>query len=399
MSLSFKLVFCYSHNYTGLYDVCNAIPSRTIPSAEHSKFISPSMTAVLLTRLTLTTLTILSLLTPHLLQPTLTTLWTALLHSPLYKTSYFETLWTVLSYSIIEPYITHIYITQPHRRILVQDLRTKDPDAPIPRPPRGMKRPSRRLWEGIVYVFPLLAMDLCLIKKFAGVSRVDMLVSGGYAVSSALVDTSNSTVSIGNDTTTTSNIHSTFLIPTLHNFSLASPLQTTRALPPQAPTPGKLLTDLLLSFLIYDTLFFFLHLSLHHLPIRRLRSLHAPHHTHTEMHPQITNALSIPERLSLVLLANFSLNIIGAHVLSRTVFVPCFVWMLVELHSGLELSVGFEKVLPRGWAQGSRMHALHHRVGEGGFEPFFGWWDAALVWWVGRGRGGGKEVSVARAVS
>jgi len=42
------------------------------------------------------------------------------------------------------------------------------------------------------------------------------------------------------------------------------------------------------------------------------------HHSHAELNPQITNQLDIGERLGLVLLANFSLNIIGSHVLTRT---------------------------------------------------------------------------------
>ena len=42
-----------------------------------------------------------------------------------------------------------------------------------------------------------------------------------------------------------------------------------------------------------------------------------------------------------MLLANFSVNVIGSHVLMRTVFMPVFVWLLVEIHSGLEL--------PKGW--------------------------------------------------
>jgi cholesterol 25-hydroxylase len=43
------------------------------------------------------------------------------------------------------------------------------------------------------------------------------------------------------------------------------------------------------------------------------------------MHPQITNLLHMVEPLGLVLLANFSLNIIGRHILTRTLYVPVFV--------------------------------------------------------------------------
>jgi cholesterol 25-hydroxylase len=79
-----------------------------------------------------------------------------------------------------------------------------------------------------------------------------------------------------------------------------------------------------------------------------------------------------------VLLANFSLNIIKSHVFTRTLFVPIFVWLLVELHSGLDLPWGYEKILPKGWGGGARKHSLHHTRGGGGYEPYFTWWDNLL---------------------
>lgn len=105
---------------------------------------------------------------------------------------------------------------------------------------------------------------------------------------------------------------------------------------------------------------------------------HQPHHRHGEMNPQVTNQLSITERLSLVLLANFSLNIIKCHVLTRTAFVPIFVYLLVEIHSGLDLEWGYDKLLPFGLGAGARKHAKHHREGRSEYEPFFSWWDRGL---------------------
>jgi cholesterol 25-hydroxylase len=90
------------------------------------------------------------------------------------------------------------------------------------------------------------------------------------------------------------------------------------------------------------------------------------------------------ERMMLVLLANFSLNIIGSHVLTRTLFVPLFVWLLVENHSGLDLELGYDKLLPAGWGAGSKRHAVHHRGGKEFFEPYFCWWDNLLVRFHGR---------------
>jgi len=43
--------------------------------------------------------------------------------------------------------------------------------------------------------------------------------------------------------------------------------------------------------------------------------------------------------------------------------VPVFVWLLDEIHSGLELL--------KEWGGGARKHWMHHRGGEGSFGPFF----------------------------
>ncbi len=102
------------------------------------------------------------------------------------------------------------------------------------------------------------------------------------------------------------------------------------------------------------------------------------HHGHAEINPQITNQLDVIERLGLVLLANFSLNIIGSHVLPRTLFVPIFVWLLVEIHSGMDLDWGYDKLMPQGWAAGSKRHSQHHQTGTRYHAPFFNWWDNAF---------------------
>lgn len=302
-----------------------------------------------------------ALVLPSLYLAILNSIWAYLRSNAVYQASYFETLWTVICYSAIEPYITHVFIQNP-------DWRFGSPREPAGERargtertrPKGMRRPARRLGEGLTYIFPLLAMDLTMIKKFADVPIEAKLISGNYAPDLAASHSGH------------------FLLPSVHNFTLDSPLQTTRALPVLAPSSRRLASELLLSFFIYDTAFFLFHLALHKVPI--LSSWHSTHHAHGPMHPQITNQLSIAERLGLVLLANFSLNIIGAHVLTRTLFVPIFVWLLVEVHAGMDVPWGLEKILPKGWAGGSRKHARHHAGGREGLEPFFGWWDGLLDW-------------------
>lgn len=358
-----------------------------------------------------------SLLLPSILQPPLNSLYSYLYHSSWYRFSAFETLETIVCYVIVEGLFTYRFACNPHLRI---DIRAPGPNGRVKdengnafttRTPKGpeIRQPAERLGEILTYAAPLLLMDFTMIKKFAGVPICDIRASGNYhhhghqhrdgALPPHLVTPQNSTIAqLGNlpinSSCSSSGHHSheispSFLLPTLHNFTLTSPLQLTRALPPPAlhpPTPRGLTLQLVLSLLIYDGLFFLLHLALHRLPA--LAKLHQPHHTHPEIHPQVTNRLSVTERLSLVLLANFSLNVIGSHVLTRTVFIPVFVYLLVELHSGLDLAWGYEKILPRGWGAGAKGHAAHHRAGKGGLAPFFRWWDHALSvwdrWWDGK---------------
>lgn len=343
---------------------------------------APGSPSVLQIRLVLGTLFGSAIIVPGLYQRSLEVLWDYLKTSALYRSSTFETLWTVFCYCAVEPYITYVFMQHPEWRFVqpkpvsastghdyegddvkagssIAGISSSSNESTRRTKPKGMRRPARRGFEALTYIVPLLLLDLTMIKKFAGVPLEDKLISGNYPPS------------LAHDPSSYHRGH--FLMPSIHNFSASSPLQTTRALPAEAPSSRRLALELIASFVIYDAVFFLFHLSLHVTPL--LKRWHNPHHTHAEIHPQITNQLSIFERLGLVLLANFSLNIIGAHVLTRTLFVPVFVWLLVEIHCGMDLPWGYDKVLPKGWGGGARQHARHHDGGEGGLEPYFEWCD------------------------
>jgi cholesterol 25-hydroxylase len=363
--------------------------------------------SVFLPRLVLGTLFFVTVFLPFLLQPLLTWFYSYLYGSPFYRFSGFETVETIVCYSVIEVLFTYKFGKNPHLRIDVRGVHQKTPQSDQngntiiskPKVPK-MRRPSKRMGEMLIYAAPLLLMDFTMIKKFANVPLSDIRVSGNYASLPYDYGHLNSTIALHNTITTSADggISRSFLLPTVHNFTLSSPIQLRRALPPpfpHPPTPRRITMELLTSLLIYDTLFFLFHLALHRLPV--LKRIHTQHHAHSEIHPQITNHLSITERLSLVLLANFSLNIIGSHVLTRSLFVPVFVYLLVEVHSGLDLKWGYEKILPETWGSGSKVHALHHRTGQGGLAPFFGWWDALLARWDGSWEGRGERMEKGRA--
>ncbi|MCJ1404894.1 hypothetical protein MMC11_008120 [Xylographa trunciseda] len=328
-----------------------------------AKYPQIRMSSVWIPRIIFYSLILTGVFHPSIYDSFLSTLWTFLYNSRFYRFSGFETLETVLCYIIMEPFYTYKFGQNPNLRIDVRRPKQKTSGSERPKIPK-MRRPSKRMGEMFIYAMPLLMMDFTMIKKFAGVSVADIRQSGGYTL--PLVNASSADIS------------PSFLLPTIHNFTLKSPLQLTRALPVESPSSRRLLLELATSFFIYDALFFFIHVAFHRIKI--LARIHMPHHTHTEMHPQVTNKLSIAERLALVLFANFALNIIGSHVLTRSTFVPLFVYLLVEVHSGLDLPWSYDKLIPFGWGAGSRVHAVHHRTGEGAFAPFFTWWDRGLEW-------------------
>lgn len=337
---------------------------------------------VLVLRLALLTLVASAVLLPNVWQPFVSSVYRLLNGWSVFNLSIFETLETMLCYIVIEPIYTAIFAHNPQSRIDVRGpkwtkQRTSDAagggsaagEAPPPPLPK-MMRPSRRLGEMVTYVAPLLLLDLTLIKKYAGVDLETIRQSGGYAARAV------------EDGIYQGHISTHFLAPTLHNFSLRSPLQLHRALPLEPPTSRRVVIELAVSLFLYDTLFFAIHVLFHRIPA--LNRFHGPHHKHNEMHPQVTNRLSVTERVSLILLANFSLNIIGSHVLTRTCFVPLFIYLLIEVHSGVDLNWQYDKILPRGWGAGTRKHAVHHREGKRFFQPFFCWWDDAYEYWEKR---------------
>ncbi|KAJ5489573.1 hypothetical protein N7539_004463 [Penicillium diatomitis] len=313
--------------------------------------------SVWIPRLIILAITFTSIACPSWWQPAVSKLYGSFYSWSLYNRSFFETLETVFCYVTIEPIYTWRYAHNPTRRVDIRQSTTNTKGRPaLPK----MKRPSTRLPELVTYVAPLLLLDLTLIKKYAGVDIASIRQSGGYAPCPASQGT----------------ISPSFLAPTFHRFTLHSPLQLVRALPPEAPTSRRVLFELAASIFLYDALFFVIHIAFHRIPF--LHRIHGPHHGHNEIHPQVTNRLSVTERTALILLANFALNIIGSHVLTRTLFIPIFIYLLIEVHSGVELDWQYDKVLPPGWGAGPIKHAMHHREGKRYFQPFFCWWDNLL---------------------
>ena len=203
--------------------------------------------------------------------------------------------------------------------------------------------------QAILYMLPLMALDTVMVKKYGGVG----------------------------------------IDPEVWVEKRESILQTTRALPLEPPTVLAVVCQLFASFVLYDALFFAFHLLLHK-NFYLYKYIHKYHHDHEMLHGHVTNQLTIIERISLVLTANFALKVFNSHPFTRTVFVPIFVTILVENHTGYDLPFGYHRTVPFGLVGGSVKHFQHHVNGKRCYQPIFtyldklydNYWNKKTVWCV-----------------
>ncbi|XP_076818855.1 putative methylsterol monooxygenase DDB_G0270946 [Clavelina lepadiformis] len=154
-------------------------------------------------------------------------------------------------------------------------------------------------------------------------------------------------------------------------------IQTSRALPESPPMLRDMVLHLIVALVLYDACFFLQHY-LFHKNATLYRLFHKKHHSHESVNVRVTNRLHVVERIALVLSANFGLKLVGAHPLTRTIFIFVFVSILTENHSGYDLPYSYDKILPKGLIGGSRKHFKHHEYGTRNYQPIFTYLDGLL---------------------
>ncbi len=248
-------------------------------------------------------------------------LWTYLLSTWVYNCVYFETWWAAFCYPLclVIPLTLH-KIRYFDNYKLDNNIQWKDDGF------------MKAFLEAVIYVTPLMAMDTFMVKHYPGVD------------------------------------------PKEWQIRRASLLQYTRALPIEPPTVWQVFYQLVLSIIIYDFLFFLVHLAVHK-NMWLYKNVHAFHHDHPTIHSRVTNQLTVLERTLLVLSANEALKIMYSHPLTRTMFVPLFLWMITENHYGYDLPCTLDKLIPFGLAGGSAKHYEHHVYGSRHYQPFFTYID------------------------
>ncbi|XP_052274835.1 cholesterol 25-hydroxylase-like protein isoform X2 [Dreissena polymorpha] len=249
------------------------------------------------------------------------------LNSRFFQSVYFETIFATLCYAIIIPICPW----------LVDKLRCMDKFKINPSVKYESVSVTKIVRDALFYTIPLMLLDTFMVKKYEGVG----------------------------------------IDPVIWHAKRQSAIQTTRALPESAPSTFDLIWQLVASIIVYDAIFFLIHLLLQKIRVL-YKYVHKHHHDHGMLHAHVTNQLSVVERITLVLSANFSLKIFYSHPLTRTVFIPVFIWMLVENHSGYDMPFSLHRLLPFGLAGGPVKHFEHHVNGQRCYQPFFTYLDTLL---------------------
>lgn len=147
---------------------------------------------------------------------------------------------------------------------------------------------------------------------------------------------------------------------------------STPVLPELAPSIYRLCVEVMACFLLFDTLFFMWHITIHRFPWL-YRNIHQQHHQHKILFALAAQDSSSVELLSLLLMALISCWVVGCHPLSEILFHLLNSWLAVEDHCGYDLPWGLHRLLPG--LGGAPFHQIHHMRHNRNYAPYFTHWD------------------------
>jgi cholesterol 25-hydroxylase len=253
--------------------------------------------------------------------------WDFLYSNWIFNCVYFETWWTTLIYAVI------IAFARFFAEVRFFDRFKLNP---------GAECYELEIWkmilEAVEYCTPLMLLDTVMVKKYKGVGIDQKLWAE----------------------------------------KRQSLVQETRVLPHNPPQIEAIVCHIILAVVIYDAVFYLIHFLIHK-NTWLYKRIHAVHHDHGPLNTRVTNLLSVPERIALILCANEALKIVHAHPLTRMLFVPVFVGFLCENHCGYDFPWSYDKLLPPGFAGGAFVHYQHHMNGDRHYQPFFTYLDSLFT--------------------
>ncbi|XP_076854073.1 cholesterol 25-hydroxylase-like protein [Brachyhypopomus gauderio] len=169
-------------------------------------------------------------------------------------------------------------------------------------------------------------------------------------------------------------ISTKYVVGVLPVAALVQFVRGNRFLHQDNPAPSVFLacSECFSCLLVFDTLYFIIHYSLHRNP-HLYRTFHQAHHTRRDPFALSAQDSSAVELMVQQVLAVSSAALLGCHPLSEVLFHLVNMWLAVEDHCGYDLPWGLHHVLP--CFGGSPFHQAHHRRIRGNFAPYFRHWD------------------------
>ncbi|KAG9262052.1 cholesterol 25-hydroxylase-like protein [Astyanax mexicanus] len=140
----------------------------------------------------------------------------------------------------------------------------------------------------------------------------------------------------------------------------------------EAPPLFRALSDCFTCLLVFDTLFFAAHYTLHRNPWL-FQKFHRSHHVHRDTFALAAQDSSIEELLFQQVLAFSSARLVGCHPMSEILFHLLNVWLAVEDHCGYDFPWAAHRLLP--CFGGPPFHHAHHQHFRGNYAPYFRHWD------------------------
>ncbi|KAK9974647.1 hypothetical protein ABG768_022727 [Culter alburnus] len=143
-------------------------------------------------------------------------------------------------------------------------------------------------------------------------------------------------------------------------------------LPERAPSSFHAFRECVSCMLVFDTLFFMFHYTIHKIPWL-YHNIHHVHHLNRDTFALAAQDSSISELLFLQTLAFISAMLVGCHPFSEILFHLVNTWMAVEDHCGYDFPWALHRLLP--FFGGAPHHLAHHQHFKGNFAPYFRHWD------------------------
>lgn len=162
-----------------------------------------------------------------------------------------------------------------------------------------------------------------------------------------------------------------FLIPAtaLHTY-----VQGTEVLPAEAPSYSRLIWEVSLCFILFDTVYYFWHVLHHKIPIL-FKLIHSTHHEYHAPFSWVAQHVHPFELIQTGCIGIALPKFLGFHPFSMWTWLVVLTLLRIDTHCGYSFPFQVAHWIPFGLYGGSVAHDYHHQNCEYNFQPFLTFWD------------------------